>query len=163
MSNHKGKELWEIYKGPGHPRAFKTPDEMWNKAVDYFEWASNKYILQDKAYKMKDGPQSGDRIEHDFIAHRRPFTIEGLCAFLNIGSSTWYGYGDEAKYPEYSDTFKKITDIMFEQKFSGAAVGIYNGNIITRILNLSDSQNITVTKGDLTPWDAISDGSEDED
>ena len=39
---------------------------------------------------------------------------------------------------------------MFEQKFAGAAVGLFNANIIARDLGLADKQDITTNGESIT-------------
>ena len=44
---------------------------------------------------------------------------------------------------------------MFEQKFAGAAVGLFNANIIARDLGLTDKQEIKMDNANVVPWDEI--------
>ena len=145
------KELWEIAKRPGQPPCFSSPQEMWDRAVEYFKWCGEHVILEDKIFKMKYG--DGDSLEHDYVMHKRPMTVAGLCIFLNISRETWYNY---KKNTEYFDITKAIDDTMFEQKFSGASTGQFNANIIARDLGLADKTDIT-TNGDSLNQGSISD------
>ncbi|CAH9013333.1 terminase small subunit, partial [Vibrio phage F35 g1] len=150
------KELWEIMKGPGQPPAFSSPDEMWDRAVEYFQWCGNNVILEDKIFKMKD-PTGGDSLEHDYVMHKRPMTVAGLCIFLNISRASWYNY---KKLPEFLDITEAIDAAMFEQKFSGAATGQFNANIIARDLGLTDKQEIKMDNANVVPWDDIGEADE---
>ena len=145
------KELWEIARGPGQPPKFNTPQEMWELAVKYFEWCGEKVILEDKVFSFQ-GEQT-----HDFITHKRPMTQKGLCVHLGIGVSTWHNYKNNDEFLEVTDA---IEDIMFENKFSGAAVGMFNANIIARDLGLTDKQEITMDNANITPWSDIGDSDE---
>jgi hypothetical protein len=139
-------ELWELSRGPGQPPKFTSPKEMWDLAVEYFKWCGEKVILEDKAYKMKDGPQSPDRIEHDYIVHNRPMTQKGLCVFLGISEQTYRNYREKDGFFEVAS---EIDSIMYEQKFTHAAVGMFNSNIIARDLGLADKSDITTNGKDI--------------
>lgn len=147
------KELWEVTKGPGQPPTFSSPEEMWNRAVEYFKWCGQHHLIEEKIGFFQGEPTSG------FIEHKRPMTISGLCVFLNIDRATWYNY---KKNSEYFDITTVIDEIMFEQKFSGAATGLYNANIIARDLGLTDKQEIKMDNASVTPWNEIGEDESDE-
>lgn len=127
-------ELWEVAKnGVGKPPAFKSPDEMKERAFEYFQWLEENQLKESKPFSSQ-----GDVIYGE-ITKMRPATQHGLCVFLNIGVSTWHDY---KKKPEYSEVTSAIEAVMYEQKFSGAASGFLNPNIIARDLGLKDSSDI---------------------
>lgn len=134
------KELWEIAKGPGQPPTFKSPEEMWERAVEYFKWCGEHQIMEEKVAFFQGEPSSA------FVGHKRPMTVAGLCIFLNIDRTTWYNY---KKNPKYFNITKAIDSTMFEQKLSGAATGQFNASIISRELGLVDKQDVT-TNGEST-------------
>lgn len=124
------KELWEIAKNNvGKPPAFKSPEEMKERAFEYFEWLKENQLFETKAFSSQGEVVYGD------IPKLRPATQQGLCVFLNIGVSTWHDY---KKKSEYSEVTSVIESVMYEQKFSGAAGGFLNANIIARDLGLSE-------------------------
>lgn len=135
------KELWEISKGPGQPPKFSSPQEMWDRAVEYFKWCGQHQLVEEKIGFFQGEPTSG------FVGHKRPMTQKGLCIFLGITVSTWHNY---KKNTEYLEVIEAIEDIMFEQKFAGAAVGLFNANIIARDLGLADKQDITTNGESIT-------------
>jgi hypothetical protein len=138
------KELWEIAKGPGQPPCFSSPQEMWDRAVEYFKWCGEHVILEDKIFKTKSGLD--DKLEHEYIAHKRPMTLAGLHIFLNISEQTWYNY---KKKDEYLGITNSIDRTMYENKFSGASVGQFNANIIARDLGLADKTDLTTNGKDI--------------
>lgn len=142
-------ELWE-HRKPGKPRAFNSPEEMYHRAIDYFKWCKEKMILEDKLFHHQG------EVIHDTVYHERAMTQAGLCAFLNIGVSTWHDY--KTKHPEYSEVTAAIEDVMFDSKFSGAAAGIFNANIIARDLGLADKTEMKFDNASVTPWDKVSEG-----
>jgi hypothetical protein len=127
--------LWEVIK-PGKPPAFKSPDEMWNRALEYFKWCEDNAIKEAKIFKTGD-----DKIIDGEVPHMRAMSQAGLCAFLNISVSTWHNYKAMDEYLEVTAT---IEQVMFEQKFSGAASGMLNANIIARDLGLAEKSESNV-------------------
>lgn len=121
-------KLWEQIR-PGQPPAFKSPDEMWDKALEYFKWCENNAIEEGKVFNNQ-----GEIIPAQ-VPHMRAMTQAGLCAFLNISISSWHNYKNRAEFLEITSL---IESVMFEQKFSGAAAGVLNASIIARDLGLVD-------------------------
>lgn len=138
-------KIWEKIK-VGRPPSFSSPDEMWERAVEYFkDCTDDKSLCEVKAFAFQGV------ITQDKVPRMRAMTQAGLCAYLNIGTSTWHDYKDK---DEYSEVTSKIEQVMYEQKFSGAASGLLNANIIARDLGLADKQEIT-HGGDVTPWASV--------
>ena len=142
MSN---SNLWSK-RSVGKPPKFTSPEEMWFRAVEYFEWCEKNNLEEAKVFCFQG------QIVKDGASKMRAMTQAGLCAFLNIGTSTWHDY---CKKTEYSEVTKAITDIMYEQKFTGAAAGLLSSNIIARDLGLTDKQEVAFAGGDITPWSSI--------
>lgn len=138
--------LWEKVKF-GAPPAFESPKEMWERAVEYFKWCEENTLNELKIFNNQGEIVSGD------VPHMRAMTQAGLCAFLNIGVSTWHDY---KKKDNFSEVISKIESIMYEQKFSGAAAGMLNSNIIARDLGLTDKKDVNATlevnKADDSEW-----------
>lgn len=130
--------LWEKVK-LGKPPAFKSPQEMWERAVEYFKWCEENTLDESKIFNNQGVIVSGE------VPHMRAMTQAGLCAFLNIGVSTWHDY---KKKENYSEVTSSIEAVMYEQKFSGAAAGMLHANIIARDLGLTDKTEQKVTLSD---------------
>lgn len=109
---------------------FETPEELQEACFRYFDWADENPIWEDKVFG------SGFRAK---VAHARAMTIRGLCVFIGISKRTWDEYRNR---DAFKDVCEVAEDIMFEQKFAGAAAGVFNGNIIARELGLSDKKEI---------------------
>jgi hypothetical protein len=63
----------------------------------------------------------------------RAMTINGLCLFLCITHDAWSEY---RKRPEFTGVCASIEQAIREQKFTGAAAGLFNHAIIARDLGL---------------------------
>lgn len=124
-------ELWEVAKkGVGKPPAFNSPEEMKERAFEYFSWLKENQLHEQKPFSSQGEVIYGD------VFKMRPATQQGLCVFLNIGVSTWHDY---KKKDGYSEVISIIESVMYEQKFSGAAAGLLNANIIARDLGLKET------------------------
>ena len=114
MAFKQGNTYWKLAKGftPGTEKKY-APDELWVKAVEYFKWVEDN--------KM------------------RAMTITEFCVFAGITSQTFFNYEKEQAY---FDITARIRDIIYSQKFTGAAAGLLESNIIARELGLADKQEI---------------------
>jgi hypothetical protein len=175
MSAPKGNSFWKKRSKHGRDRIFETPEILWQAAQEYFRWCEKnpwykqEQLKQPKIIKDKEGNQKLISIVE--IPTARPYTLGGLCIFLDVNSQYFNDFknsllGDkEEKIEEggraHSKTLKKdfslvisrIEEIIRTQKYEGAAVGAFNANIIARDLGLADRQEvenkiITVKTGD---------------
>lgn len=78
----------------------------------------------------------------------RAMTMMGLCFYLDIGTSTFHDYKQNE---DFSEVIAKIEQVIFTQKFEGAAADLLNANIISRELGLADKQDLTSSDGSMTP------------
>ena len=129
MSFKFGNQLWKI-ANVGTEKTFATPDELWAGACKYFQWIDdNPYVYAD--FVGKDGME----VEREKPI---PYTLEGLCIFLNIDTDTFRNYAKKEGYGAYFGICSRIYDIIRDQKFTGATIGIFNHSIIARDLGLVD-------------------------
>ena len=135
MDKRIGNQFWKLRKTHGKPRIFATAEDLWGEACKYFAWADENPLEEEKAFS------TGDRAT---LNRMRAYTIHGLLFFLNIGKATWEDY--EAR-PEFKEVVESIQQVIFTQKFEGAAAGLLNANIISRELGLIDKQQMEVTPG----------------
>lgn len=89
----------------------------------------------------------------------KPYTWSGLTDYLNerghISTLQDYKQNRDGRYDEYVEVIRGIEEVMFNQKFTGASVGAFNANIISRDLGLIDkSQQTVVTEQPLFADDA---------
>lgn len=144
MGAPKGNNYWQFRNK--HGRGFTyTPDSLWEEAVKYFEWISEK--VWNKKEAIKSGEMSGTLID---IPTQTPMSIESFCLFLDIDRNTFLNY--ESNKDPYKDFFQVSTyirGVIESNQFEGATVGAYNPNIIARKLGLSDRNDITTNGKDL--------------
>lgn len=139
MPAPEGNLYWKLREKNGRDKAY-TPDELWAAACAYFQWAEeNPWKKQDF---VRGGDSAGMKVE---LETARPFTIQEMCVHIGISVKTFERYD---KHKDYSPTTTHIREIIYAQKFSGAAVGAFNANIISRDLGLADKQD-TKFSGDI--------------
>lgn len=130
-------QFWKQRSKHGRDKIFSTPEILWAAACEYFEWCdANPW--QQQNWVGKDG----DEVVRKLI---RPYTLSGFCVFIDCEERSLRNYGTKEEYKDFFPVVTRIEQITRTQKFEGAAVGIFNANIIARDLGLSDSN---VLKGD---------------
>lgn len=134
---------WNIHKKKPNYKAFKDPYDLWIAACDYFNYTQKNPLV--KYEFVKTGPLAGSQVP---TAVPRPFSWSGLNVYLVTHAITCnlnrYRYNDGNAYDDYQDIIKLIEDVMFSQKFEGAAVGIYKENIIAREIGLAERNKTDV-------------------
>jgi hypothetical protein len=88
----------------------------------------------------------------------RAFTWDGLELYLDIYSLR--DYKTKPEYKDFSQVITRIEKIIFNQKFTGAASGFLNPNIIARDLGLTDkveskNTNLNINSVELTDKEVV--------
>lgn len=134
MAAPTGNQFWKLRSKHGRAKLFETPDLMWEAACEYFEWCEENPLIEID-FKGKDA----DRVE---LPKMRAFTLQGLCLYLDC--NTQYFKVFKSQLPEnekdFNTVISKIEEIIYNQKFTGAAAGFLNPNIIARDLGLTDKR-----------------------
>ena len=149
----KGNQFWKLRSKHGRDKLFATPELLWEAACEYFEWIDENPLIEID-YVGKDA----EKVERP---HTRPYTIQGLCLYLDCGTQFFNQFEASLKDKHddisigFSLIVSRIREIIYKQKFEGAACGFYNANIIARDLGLSDKKDLTSTDGSMTPKPTI--------
>lgn len=144
MAAPKGNRFWEARSSHGRKPIFSDSDELWAACCEYFSWVEDNPLYESKAFAFQGV------VTQESIPKMRAMTIVGLCLFLGIDRSTWLAY--KAK-EGFSIITTRAEEIIYEQKFSGAAADLLNANIIARDLGLKEQsqvEDVTPEKGDHT-------------
>jgi hypothetical protein len=132
MPAPKGNDYYKLADW-GKPPSYE-PVPLWDKFRDYV------INSQDNPWHKNEAVKSGDNVGMIIkVPTERPLTIQGFCIFAEISSQTFYNYEKDKAYVEIT---ARIRDIIYSQKFEGAAVGVFNANIIARDLGLSDKSEV---------------------
>jgi hypothetical protein len=141
MAAPKGNRFWEARSSHGRDKIFSDEAVLWDAALEYFEWVEDNPLKGAKLFKIKND-EDKDEITESPYSKMRAMTIEGLCLFLDIGTSTWYEYrADE----DFADIISRIESVIYSQKFAGAAADLLNANIIARDLGLKDASKSEIS------------------
>jgi len=142
MAAPAGNDFWKLRSKHGREMLFSSPTILWEACCEYFEQTS-KRVWSEKHWVGKDA----NEVTKDTAV---PFLISGLCIFLDIDRQTWKNYGTKEEYKDFFAITKKVNEIIYTQKFEGAAVGAFNPVIIARDLGLTERTDVT-SKGDALP------------
>lgn len=126
-----GNKIWQLRPTNNlRPRIFKTPDDLWSAACEYFEWIENNPLLETKVFC-----QQGVVIR-DEVPKARAMTLIGLSLFLGIGKTTLDLY---RKREEFADVVEQIDAVIWSHKFEHAAADLMNPMIVARELGLKEA------------------------
>jgi hypothetical protein len=131
MAAPKENTFWKLRAKHGRDKLFSDPDTLLSCCYEYFAQCDKNPWYKNEAIK------SGDRVgETVKVPTQRPYTQTGLFIFLNIDRRTWDLY---SKREDFIPVITHVEDVIYTQKFEGAAVGAFNANIIARDLGLKES------------------------
>jgi len=120
----------------GHrPPIYSDPVELLEDCAEYFQWVIDNPLREEKVFCTKDG-----RIVRAEISKMRAMTLAGLYVYLGIDRATWYLWRDR---DVLKDAVERVENVIWEQKFSGAAGGLLDGAIIARELGLTDKREVS--------------------
>lgn len=139
MGAPQGNQFWKQRSKHGRDKLFTSPDLLWEAACEYFEWCDENPMLEDSILKLKINGE-GEKVQHEDLNKMRAYTWEGLELFLDIFSLRDYKTNED--YKDFSQVISRIERIIYNQKFTGAAAGFLNPNIIARDLGLIDNKDI---------------------
>lgn len=136
MSAPIGNNFWELRSSHGRKTLFEDHIKMWEAACEYFLWCNDNPIEDPRSFGQR-------KIQ-------RPYTMQGLCRYLDASTAYFRQFKLESKEGEREDFLSVITRIeetVYQQKFENAAIGVYNQSIIARDLGLREQSEITGADG----------------
>jgi hypothetical protein len=144
----QGNQFWRLRASHGRDKLFASADALWESCCEYFQWVDESPLQEDSVSFYQGIPN------HDSVSKMRAMTLDGLTVFLDIEYETWRTWrGDK----DFSVVVSRVERIIRDQKFTGAAAGLLNPNIIARDLGLKDvaAHEHTSPDGSMTPKAAI--------
>lgn len=142
MPAPEGNRFWELRSKHGRDKLFETPQLLWEAACEYFNWCdSNPW---NKKELVKSGDLAGKLFD---IPTERPYTITGLCIYLGCNEAYFRVFKGQlpAGEKDFNTVIEQIEQVIYTQKFEGAAVGAFNANIIARDLGLRDKSETEIS------------------
>lgn len=142
MAAPKGNSYWMKRSSHGRKPIIEDPKELMRLATEYFEHVENTPMLEYKAMVVQG------LAETIAIPKPRPYTQVGMCLYAGIDQETYAAY---RKKDDFAAVTRLIDDTIMDQKFSGAAAGLFNANIIARDLGLKDANTTELSGPDGGP------------
>lgn len=144
-----GNQYWTHAEFPGNKKRFESPEQLWTKCCEYFQWCVDNPLYSCEQIKTPSkgyyNEEQGIYIEPERVLKLpilRAFTWDGLALHLNVTRQTLINYRKEEGYEAYFDVLSRVESIIYDQKFTGAAGGLLNANIIARDLGLTDKKEL---------------------
>jgi DNA-packaging protein gp3 len=151
MAAPKENKFWKLRSKHGRDKLFTTPDLLWKAACEYFQWVDDHPWLKIEQVKVpakavKD-EETGKYIFPPPLVDlptARPYTMEGLCRYLDCNTAYFRTFKRQLPAGEidFNTIITRIEEVVYQQKFEGAAVGAFQQNIIARDLGLVDRKGI---------------------
>jgi len=133
-----GNQFWKMRSKHGRDKLFASPQLLWEAACDYFEWCESNPLYETKAFAFQGV------VTTEELPKMRAMTMSQLCFYLNCNEAYFRTF--KAQLPDgeidFNTVIKDIEQIVFNQKFQGAAADLLNSNIIARDLGLTDKQEV---------------------
>lgn len=124
---------------PAHSQKYRDPESLYQACLAYFEWCGNHPIYsRTSTYDRATG-----MFVEDFEPRVRPFTLQGLCLHAGVSVQTWKKWKDDERRAAIHPVMEWAEMAIYEQKYTHAAVGLFNANIVIRDLGLTDRQDLT--------------------
>lgn len=137
MAAPTGNEYYKLRTKDGRDKIFKTPKNLLDVCNEYFEWCVANPLKEQVAFHNRG------EITYGNLSKMRPFTLEGLCNYIDISIDAFNLY---EKREGFIGVTKRIRQIINNQQFEGAAAGFLNPNIIARKLGLTDKSEVKVSQ-----------------
>lgn len=139
MAAPTGNQFWKIRSSHGRNLLFATHDLLWKAASEYFEWCDTHPWWRNEP--IKSGKGTGKLVK---VYTVRPYTLSGLCIYLDASESYWKEFRkNENLSKDFLSIIERVEEIIRTQKFEGAAVGAFNGNLIARDLGMTDKKELS--------------------
>lgn len=158
-----GNEFWKLRSKHGRKLLFESPELMWEAACEYFTWCDNNPLKESKLVNHK-----GKMVLRD-VPKLRAYTLSGLCLYLGCSEKYFTDFKYTQKNKEgkkdFIEVIETLQQVIYTQKFTGAACDLLNANLISRDLGLADQKKHTVDDrrkdvADMFPF--IEDGDDNE-
>lgn len=137
-----GNKFWEAtypFGAATSAARMRSAEEVRAACLDYMNWVHDNPLYVDELVKFEG------RATHESVAKMRAMTNVGLCMHIGISRETWSHWRQTRE--DLKDVIAWADDVIYRQKFEGAAAGLLNQAIIARDLGLADRQELTGADG----------------
>lgn len=145
MAAPKSNQFWRNRSSHGRDKLFESSELLWEAAQEYFNWCDSHPWYKIEANKNPKGPKAKELIK---VPTAIPYTLSGLCVYLDASEKWWQNFRkNENLSQDILYVITRVEEIIRNQKFTGAAVGAFNANIISRDLGLRDNVGLSDADG----------------
>lgn len=152
MAAPKENQFWKIRTSHGRKALFDDPALLEKSFQEYINWVDGHPWFKVEQLKKPYQDVDGKWVTVTKIPTARPYTIYGFCIYLGV-NSVWFnqfeksinekiadqGENVDQKLKDFSQVLTHVRDVIYQQKYEGAAVGAFNASIIARDLSLKDN------------------------
>ena len=128
MAAPKQNKYWQFRDKHGRDYKYK-PEELWTELIAYAEWVEDNPLLEQLTFHAQGTITKTDSPK------MRAMTLKGFQLFADISHTTWDNY---EKNEDFIAITTRIRDVIYTQKFEGAASNLLQPNIIARELGLRE-------------------------
>ena len=119
----------------GRPRKY-SPKQLLAKFEEYINDRLNRPIIEQEDEYNRYDEHRGERNKK--VVHPHLLSIGDFCIFLGCCRNWWNELPDE-----YLGVKRHISTYIEQYQIKGASAGLFNANIISRLLGLADKKDIT--------------------
>lgn len=146
MERLTGNQLWKLRTKHGRDKLFSSGAILREEAIKYFDWCDRHPWLKTELVKYK-----GD-FEEAEVPLGRPYTVDGLTVYLGVAHSYFRSAKGNiidkreraratAEDLDVLDAIEWIEQVVRTQQVEGAAVGVFNTNLVARLNGIADNVN----------------------
>jgi len=132
MPAPKGNQFWKFRTKHGARKIFSDPAILWDECLNYFQWCEDHPLMAAEVVKFQGIATLTE------VPKMRAMTIKSLCYYLKISYEAWCVY---RKDKDLMHVIHEAEQVIYDQKFTGAAAELLNANIIARDLGLVDKKD----------------------
>ena len=135
MAAPKGNQFWRARSSHGRNPIYSDPQDLQDAIYQYFEWVENNPLIEYKPFHNQ-----GEIVNAD-VPKMRAMTYSACARFCGLSVQGWSEYRNKEGF---SEVIKEAEQAIDEQKFTGAAAGFLQHNLIARDLGLREASSVTV-------------------
>lgn len=143
--------LVEVMRSPiGRPHKIATPEELWNKFIDYCKYVDeNPWQIKSASNSLNDGGKDKkNSLRQDVAVRQRAYTLYGFCAFAGIFSKWGDFKRTNIDREGFSDVMFAIENAICAQQVDGAMINQFDGSLVARLNGIADKQINEITGKD---------------
>lgn len=158
---NEGNQFWKLRSKHGRDKLFTTPELLWEAACEYFDWCDKhpwtvrKAVQKNIPKRVKVGKKTVTETEQQTEQHAAPvpraYSLSGFCLYVGATEQWWYSFKNDCVKKgdnDFLEVMSRIQEVMRTQQYEGAAAGVFNANIMARMLGLADRQLVAYGVGE---------------